>query len=198
MNYEEIDDFVNAEIDDEREDKINYVQHIKQLFEKRPLSIDIEEEHQEEKEIIEEDKINLDSLSKKALDSKQVEEDEGENEKEPEFFSKSNFPLNPRLENDPMVDSKDRLPGSVPDLEPEMNQFQHVITKFDNNIDDFLNDTEENLIPENFGEMLDGKHKDMEKVVYFSTLNSQDNINSEVEQIKDNEEDHPEESEIQK
>lgn len=64
-------------------------------------------------------------------------------------------------------------------------------------MEEFLDSAEQNLIPHNFGEMLEGDNEDMEKIVHFSTLNSQDQVNADVE-IKKEGEDEPEGDEIHK
>ena len=194
LDYGEIDDFVNTDIGNEVLEKQNYKDHIKELFDKRPLSIDINQEKHEGESDFEE--LELDSLSNHALDSKQV--DFVEEKKGINFLSKSNFPLKPHLKGDRLEELKDKLPGTVPDLEPDFQKIGNGMPKFDSNLENFLNESEESLLPDNFGEMLDGKNQDMEKVVYFSTLNSQDHNNAEVEQIKTNLEDKPDDEEIHK
>ena len=189
--YGDINDFVNANIQEEPEDQ-DYKRHIKNLFENRPLSIDVDQEENAPKVV---DELDLDSLSNHALESKQVESKE--KSKLAELFSKSNFPEKDSIEGDLKgEEEKERLPGTVPDLEPDLQQYKDELVKFDSNVEDFIKNPSENMIPDNFGEMLEGDNPDMEKVVNFSTLNSQDQVNEDVEINKGKID--PKENEIEK
>jgi hypothetical protein len=183
-DFDHINDFVNADLEQEiKEKEDDYKQYIRNILKNESLSIHVDQDknmHDDEGEDEGDDEeFELDSISNKALDTKQINQNIRDLD---DPFSKSNFPLQPHLVDDNILDSNpDRFPGTAPDLEPDLQKYANVLTKFDSNIEDFLNEADEPELPENFGEMFHGQHRDIEKVVYFSTLNSNEKDDYEVE-----------------
>jgi hypothetical protein len=122
---------------------------------------------------------DLNSFTNKAINSRNVGETEEfidydgqirSNTKDgEEIFSKLN------------VDFEElKFPGTVPDLELEIMNYGKVFDKctyYVTNPEDDEKDIQEKIMPEEFNKMLIGqKGEEIEKVVYFSTLNSQDKV----------------------
>jgi hypothetical protein len=183
-DFHHINDFVNADLEQEIKEKEDYKQYIRNLLKNESSSIQVDKDknkhkHDEGDDEGEDDEFELDSISNKALGTKKINRNIRDLD---DPFSKSNFPLQPHLVDDNMlISNPDRFPGTAPDLEPDLQKYANVLTKFDSNIEDFLNEADEPELPDNFGEMFHGQHHDIEKVVYFSTLNSNEKDDYEVE-----------------
>lgn len=170
-DIQKISDFMNAEIEESELDLQNYKDHIRKLFEKKPINVETMKIDEDADDQDFDD--DLDSFSNMALDSKLPDTTE-------KVLEKLN--LHTKNEKDLMQKFREdvenlKFPGTVQDLEPELQNLADVIDNFDPDGEDITDEQDEeiDILPTDFAHMLDGnRNKDIEKVVYFSTLNSQD------------------------
>ena len=173
-NWNQIDDFVNAELEESDLELPNYKDHLKKFFQNKPLNVDTLEPKREKSPEEIEMVSNKATLSKQNLDKNTAELDG--------FDSKNAMNTNKEKDLlDHFGDDFDNLkfPGTAPDLEPELQKYGQILTDYRQAPEDMFIDQENEIgiLPKDFTDMLDGnKDKDVEKVVYFSTLNSQDKV----------------------